>query len=265
LYSGSAVKYFLRILSGLDAVGIYILAAQFAALVTILIWGPFSNIWQTLRYEVYELPNSNQIFKNIFIGLILMFSIVGLGLSLFSETVIHIMAGKAFWSAAGVIPIIVLGNIATALSAFNNFGILLKNKTGIFAAATYVNSIALTIGFVVLIPMAGFYGAAIAFLIGSISQLIWIEWKSKKLYDMQLPWWRAAVIITWLLCYSFSFLLPSSLFVSIVLKFLIVIVFISLIFKTPLLEENEKKQIIFYIKSALLKVSRYFPVLKTNS
>lgn len=266
IYADSAVKYFLRIFSGLDSVGIYILAAQFASLVLIFIWGPFSNIWQTLRYEVYAMPNSNRIFKNIFMGLILIFSIVGLGLSLFSETMIHIMASKAFWSAGGVVPILVTGYIAMALSSFNNFGILLRNKTGIFAAATYLNAAILTIGFVVLIPMAGFYGAAITFLIGSISQLIWIEWKSKKLYDMRLPWWRAAAItITWLLCYSLSLLLPSSLIVSIVFKILIVIGFIYLIFKTPLLENNEKEQIIFYIKSALLKVRRYFPILKTNS
>jgi len=266
IYTDSAVKYFLRIFSGLGSVGIYILAAQFASLVLVFIWVPFSNVWQTLRYEVYEMPNPNQIYKNIFIGLVLIFAIAGLGLSLFSETVIHIMADKAFWSASGVVPILVVGYIALALSNFNNFGILLKNKTGIFAVATYINAIAMTVGFVVLIPIAGFYGAAITFLIGSISQLIWIEWKSKKLYHMQLPWWRVAFInITWLVCYSFSLLLPSTLIVSIILKFMIFIGFILLMFTMPILEKNEKEQIIFYIKSALLKASRYFPILKTNS
>ena len=98
------------------------------------------------------MPDSKQVFKNIFISMILILSFVGLGLSLFSETIIHIMADDAFWPASGVIPIIVVGYIAMALAAFNNFGILLKNKTGIIAVATHVNAIVITIGSVVLIP-----------------------------------------------------------------------------------------------------------------
>ncbi len=258
-YSDSAVKYFLRVYSGLDDVGLYVLAAKFAALIFVFVWMPFSNIWDSLRYEVYKMPKSIQIYKNIFVTLILVFSIVGLGLSLFSSNIIYLISDKAFWPAGDVVPILAIASIVMGLTSFNNFGILLKGRTGIIAVGTYLDSIVITIGFVIFIPMFNLYGAAITVLIGKLVQLIWIEWKSKALYDMQLPWRRAIVMsVTWVCCYSLSLLLPETMLISIVGKLLILICFILLMIVLPILEKKEKQQIRIYLDAAVTKVSSYF-------
>ena len=102
------------------------------------------------------------------------------------------------------------------------------------------------------------YGAAVVTLLLAIFQLFWIEWKSKKLYDMELPWRRVAMmVVTWLVCYSFSLLLPESLLASILGKLLIFICFIWLMFALPILEQKEKEQILSYVKAVIAKVSNY--------
>ena len=253
-YIDGAVRYFLRIFSGLDDVGIYSLATKFAMLVIIFIWNPFVNIWSSLRYEIYDMENPNRIYKNIFIILMLAFSLVGLGLSLFSDTVIHVMSDKAYWAAASIVPILVMARIVQAMSQFNNFGILVKGKTGIIAIGTYLNSIIITVAFLILIPLIGLRGAAVSTLIGFLLQLFWIEWRSKNLYNMDLPWRRVmALHLTWLACYLFSWLLPDSLLLSIAGKFIIYISFVLLIFVLPILKKEEKEQILYYTKIALKK------------
>ena len=258
VYSDSSVKYFLRVFSSMDDVGIYMLAIKFATLLVVIVWTPFTNIWHSLRYEVYEMPEPNKVFKAIFVGIVFVLLVAGLGLSLFSDTLIRLMADEAYWSAGGVVPILVMGVIVKSLTDFNNYGILINEKTGIIAVGTYLNAFVATIGFVIFIPMIGMYGAAVVTLLGAIVQLFWIEWKSKKLYDMELPWRRVAMmVVTWLVCYSFSLLLPESLLASILGKLLIFICFIWLMFALPILEQKEKEQILSYVKAVIAKVSNY--------
>ncbi|MBI1425226.1 MAG: oligosaccharide flippase family protein [Gammaproteobacteria bacterium] len=249
LYLNSADKYFLRVFSGLNEVGLYALAGKFGFLILIFVWDPFSNVWQAMRYEIYKMPNAHQVYKRIFILLMFALSFVGLGISLFADVAIKIMADKAFWPASPAVPLLVASSIAMALTYFNNLGILLHEKTSIIAKGTYLNAVVLTVCFIVLIKFFGFIGAAVSFLIGSVSQLLWIESGSRKLYDMKLPWNRAIVIsITWLACYFISYLLPSSLLVAILGKILIMVVFVGLVFILPILDSDEKQQIYIYFQ-----------------
>lgn len=255
VYSSSSVKYFLRVYSSLEDVGLLMLAVKFATLVTVIVWTPFSNIWHSLRYEVYDMPESKKIYQTIFISFVFVLSLAGLGLSLFSDTIIRLMADQSFWAAGGVVPILVVGIIAMALVDFSNFAILIREKTVLIAVGTYLNAFVITIGYIVLIPMLGLYGAALVASFGALVQLLWIEWKSKQLYDMQLPWRRALLMnMTWLVCYSLSLWLPESLMLATAGKLLIFAAFIWLMYVLPILEENEKAQIIRYARMFVTKV-----------
>ncbi|VAW71540.1 hypothetical protein MNBD_GAMMA12-3560 [hydrothermal vent metagenome] len=264
LYAVSSVNYFLRIFSGLEQVGIYALAIKFASLIMVLVWNPFTNVWHSLKYEIYEMSESEQVYKNIFIGLTLVLSFIGLGLSLFSETIIQLMADSAFWQAGDIVPILIIAKIAQSLTSFNNFGILLKEKTGIIAVGTYINAFITTVSFFILIPLAELYGAAISILLGTIAQLLWIEWRSNKLYNMQLPWVRFLLMTaTWLMCYLVSLLLPAGLLISVTGKILILILFVILMYVLPILKKEEKTQILTYAWSAIGKVRSYFASVRT--
>lgn len=258
LYIGSADKYILRVFSGLDDVGIYALAGKFGILILVVVWMPFGNAWQALRYEIYEMKDPNAVYKRIFIILMLALSVIGLGLSLFSDVVIRLMADKAFWSAGVAVPILVISNIIMALTYFNNFGIFLKEKTSVIATGTYINAVVITVSLLIFVKLYGVMGAAIASLISASFNLFWIESASKKLYDMQLPWRRAILMsMAWILCYSLSYLLPESLPIEIAGKAAIFLLFIVLVFVSPILDDDEKKHIFSYAKTIIKKSTSY--------
>ncbi len=259
VYSEVIGKYFLRLFSGLGDVGLYALAAQFSTLILVLILRPFANIWDSLRYEVYKMPDPISVYQNIFMILFFVLIFSGLGLSLFSATVITLIADNSFWPAGGVVPILVLSSIIFTLAYFNNLGILLKKKTSIIAIGTYLFAITITIGFIILIPKFGLHGVAISLLLGSLVKLVWIERKSKALYDMKLPWPRALMVGgIGVGGYLISLLLPDTLLFSIVGKLLILMCFVSLVFLLPIFNKEEKNKIKFYLNEATGKIKGFF-------
>ena len=259
LYSQSSVKYFIRVFSSLEDVGLYALAARFGTLVLLFVWVPFSSVWDSLKYEIYEKKDSKHMYNNIFIMLVIFMSFVGLGVSLFSDIVIRIMATEPFWPAGKVVPILAILSISVGLIRFNNLGILLEKKTKIFAVVTYSNAFLITIGFMLFIPLLGMYGAALTVLMGSLFQLFWIERVSKKYYDMELEWSRAILIsVTWLSCYSISLLLPDDLLLSILGRLLILLLFVILLFTTSILNKSEKEQIREFLNNGIKKARNVF-------
>jgi len=240
-------------------VGLYALAGKVGILVLILVWSPFANVWQTMRYEVYEMPNCNLVYKRIFIVLILILSLAGLGISLFSDVVIKLMAEKSFWPAIPIVPFIVIASIIKSLTYFNNLGILLKEKTSIIAVGTYLSAFIITVLLFIFVKLYGAIGAAFSYMLGAMFQLFWIESSTTRLYDMQLPWKRAILInVTWLICYGLSFLLPEGLAVEIIGKSLLVMLFIALMYYLPILENDEKEQIITFIHRITDKATTMF-------
>jgi len=259
VYLNTIDKYLIRVFSSIDAVGLYALAGKFGMLIIILVWSPFSNVWQSMRYEVYELPDRNLIYRRFFIVLILILSLAGLGISMFSDVVIRLMADKSFWPASPIVPFIVIASIVKSLAYFNNLGILLKEKTSIIAVGTYINAFVITVSLVIFVKLFGAIGAALSYMIGALFQLFWIESSSRKLYDMELPWKRAVLInATWLVCYGLSFLLPESLPVAIAGKLLLVILFVVLMYYLPILKQDEKAQIVGYVRGIFNRTATYF-------
>ena len=249
IYVGSGDKYFLRLFSGLEEVGIYSLGAKFGFLVLVLVWGPFSKIWETQCYEIYNSENAKKIYANLFMMLVVILSFIGLGIALFTENVLWVMSDKSFWPASGIVPILVLTQIIQSLTFFNNFGLLLREKTIYLFISTFVKAIVITILFLALIPVTGIYGAAIACLGATIAQLIVVVFVARKQYDMELPWMRVSIVLTiWIAFVALSFLVPDDFIISLLLKSLIVTLFIAALFVLPVFEPAFKEMLYAKVK-----------------
>jgi len=248
VYVGSGDKYFLRLFTNLEEVGIYALGAKFGFLILVLVWGPFSKIWETQCYEIYKEENAKKIYGNLFLLLVIALALMGLGISLFTENVLWVMSEKSFWAASGIVPILVLTQIFQTLVFFNNFGILLSEKTIYLFISTFIKAIVITVLFFVLIPQIGIYGASIAALVATITQLVVVVFVSQKHYQMDLPWGKAVVLLlAWLIAVSISFVIPDGFYVSLLLKILLFAAFVLAIISLPILEPEFKTSI--YIKA----------------
>lgn len=255
-------RYFLRVFNGLDEVGVYALGYKFGFMLLQFTWVPFQNIWDTQRYEIYN--NSTDCkakFQNTFMFISIFMILAALCIAVFVKDVLLIMSAEAFHTAYKVVPLILLAYLFQAWTGYSNFGIMLKEKTYQVTYGSIVAVIVISIGYFTLIPAYGGMGAAIATVFGFLARLLWIYYQSKALYNMELPWLRVnAVLFMASVAYLISLLGPDALFISILFKTLIILLFILSLVLLPVLQNNMRETLMqllrnpFKIRQVLGKV-----------
>ena len=175
LYIGSSGALYLRVLGSLGDVGLLELGLRFAAALTLLVWTPFAQHWQPMSFQYYKEKDSQWRFQIAFaVSAFVMFA-AGLGISVFSQPVIRLMAARAFAPAAAVVPILTLGFVVNNLISFFNFSFMATAQTKVASLCQYAIGLVITVAYVALIPRFGIVGAAwgqcIAFLFGFV--FIW--------------------------------------------------------------------------------------------
>jgi O-antigen/teichoic acid export membrane protein len=183
-------RYFLRLFSGVDAVGVYSLAYRFGFLLHFVIVGPFGNIWSSEMYHVAKRKNGIVTIQKVFLVFSAVLVTCALGLSLFVSELLIVMSDPQFWPAARIVPVILAAYVLQGWSWYVGFGVLVKERP---VVRTYANIAAVVVilpGYLVLIPQFGAMGAAWATLVAFTARFSFLHWQTKKIYDMRLPWGR---------------------------------------------------------------------------
>jgi O-antigen/teichoic acid export membrane protein len=185
LYIGSSGAIYLRIFDSLSDVGLLQLAQKFAVTL-FLIWGPFFQHWEPMSFQYYKEVDGKKKFQVAFHAMSALLFIAGLGVSIFAQPVIKLMAAKSFYAAASVVPMLVLGVICSNLRTFFNFGFMITGRTKIQSLGQYGNALGITIAYLVLIPRFGLIGAATAQCLTPAAALIWVYILSRRYYDPEI-------------------------------------------------------------------------------
>jgi O-antigen/teichoic acid export membrane protein len=180
-------KYFIRVFSGLGDVGLYALAAKVSG-VLMTFFEAFNMSWAADRYEVYKKENAKVIYDQVFRGVGAVLILVGAGLSMFAGDLFRVMTQPAFYPATYIVPLLVIVVLVASAFMFCSFGVFLKERTRHVAEASWLKVIIATIGYVILIPYFGVFGAAFTLAFATLIQLYWIYKKSILYYDMELNW-----------------------------------------------------------------------------
>ena len=128
LYIGSSSAIYLRVFHTLSDVGRLSLAQKFAAVVGILIWSPFFAHWEPMSYQYHREKDGRRKFQVAFIAISALMFVGGLGVSIFSEPAIKLMAAKSFDAAAAIVPIVTFGLVLNSLRQFFNFSFLVTGE-----------------------------------------------------------------------------------------------------------------------------------------
>lgn len=187
LYIGSANRYFLRLFSSLDDIGIFELAVKFSTIISILVWDPFAQFWQVERFRYYQRGNAETVFQNVFHFISTFLVLAALGVAIFAEPVIRIMADEAFYNAALSVPFLAFSSVFSSLIAFSNFSFLVTEKTGWISRNNYLTAIIITVFYFVMIPLGGHIGAAVAFMLAQAVQFLIVHHSARRFYDMGIP------------------------------------------------------------------------------
>lgn len=177
-------RYILAAFSTSDVVGLYGLGYTLAGLLNVFLIGPFllvfnATVWQKIESD----RNPRQWISTTLTYAFLVFMFGGLVISLFIPDFIRMFAlRQEYWAAASVVPLLVVSYVfyGTANIGLISFYAVRKtlNILGLFLAATAIN-ICLN---VLLIPIAGAYGSAMAALLSFLAHTLLIYHGSKGKY-----------------------------------------------------------------------------------
>ena len=238
-------RYFLRVYGGLDEVGIYSLAYKFGFLLTFLIVNPFNAIWDSEKYNIAKVDGNVKKFGDIFIHYTTLIIFVCIGLTIFVKDVLQIMAAPEFWGAAPIVPVILAAYFTNAMSAYVNLGILLRNRTIEITYGTVIAGLVITVGYLMLIPLYGAMGAALATMLAFGARSVWVYFRAKRLFDMELSWgFVLALILLWLLIYAISHVSYNfPLLLSITWNSILLLSVLVILLVTPLLPKHVRNRI----------------------
>lgn len=183
LYIGSAGGIYLRVLDNLSAVGRLELALRFAVVVGMVIWTPFSQHWMPMSYQYFKEADGARKFQVAFIGIAVALFLGGLGISIFAQPVIKLMATKPFYAAAAVVPVLTFGFVLNNLRGFFNFSFLATGHTKVSSVCQYVTAAIVTVAYLLLVPRYGLMGAAAAQCFAFAASFVYTRFVSRRYYD----------------------------------------------------------------------------------
>lgn len=187
LYIGSSNRYIMNIFSSLEDIGLYSLAERLAAIIGALIFSPFFSYWSAERFRLKDRADFDVIHRDIFTGVYIVLIACGLGISMYSQVIIEILAEKRFYEAINAVPYLVAAHIFYSLAEFYQFSFLHKDKTMFVGRIMNMTAIATTVLNFMLIPVYGFVGAAIALMGSYLVVLLLSRYMAAPIYDMKLP------------------------------------------------------------------------------
>ena len=237
-------RYILNLFTDLTQVGIYALGYKFGFVLLLLTWDPFQNMWDYEKYNIHKKPDARHIYQTVFIYISAILILVGLCISIFTRDLLRLMADPSFLDAYKIVPIIIIAYIIQAWTNYCNMGILLEQKTMQITYGEMLGVAVITLAYFTLIPTYGIYGAAWSTVAGFGARFYWINMKSSRLYDMELPWAKISLVaLVASLIYFLSMLSPEDIIPSILYRSILVIVFMAILFMMPILSKSEKKEI----------------------
>lgn len=201
----NADRYFLGIYSGLQEVGVYALAAKLGTVGTMFLMDPFLKVWSPFLFDNYDKPNGPVLLSRVLTLFTLACVLVALGVSVFAPIVLPYVTGEQFADAFALVPLACLAAVFYSISGLVDAGILIAKKTQykpiIFGMAAAV-SVAAN---VVLVPIFGMWGAAVAAVASMITLVLVNLHYSNKFYRLPIEWRRlvlvfAGAIATYVLC-----------------------------------------------------------------
>ena len=153
----------------LSAAANYTIAYSLGSGVSFVITIPFSMAWWVVIYSIARRDDALHVFKLIFRWYSFVLLFATLGLSLFAVSVLDLLFPVSYHGQSLIISIVALSTVFSSIFVVFNLGMTLQRKTWLAFIAVLFSAL-LNVGMnIVLIPLYGATGAAIATLVAYIA------------------------------------------------------------------------------------------------
>ncbi len=231
-------RYMLNHFLGLEAVGIYSVAAKFALIMSLAMTG-FQMAITPLIYQKHNDPDTPYNLSRIFRYFTASSLILFLAVSIFSEEIINLLTSPDYHEAFTLIPFLALAFLLSNMYVFMP-GIAIKKKTHLFVIINIISAASNIILNFLFIPYWGLVGAALATTVSYFLAFLLYTYFSQKYYFVRHKWLSIALAFL----VSIAFIMIANLvnlpfWQMLFIKPILIILFLTLIFYTGILEKSE--------------------------
>jgi O-antigen/teichoic acid export membrane protein len=235
-------RFFLLRYCGREEVGLYALGYKLALSVGMFSLTPLYMVWGTRMYEAARGDDAPGVFGRAFTRILAAFLLVGLGLCLFQDEVVGLIAGPAYAAATRVVPPVVLACFCQAGASLMDAAFYVRRRTGLKLWITLSSTAVMLTLYWVLIPSYGSLGAALATLGGFafLSGCTWVV--TQRVFPVRYEWPRLAALVALTLgLWLAARLLPAGGW-SVPAKAGLWLLWPLLVWRTGLMSREEKDQ-----------------------
>lgn len=194
----------------------------------------FQYAWQPFFLQNAKEENAKEMFSKILTYFTLVGAIIVVGISLFISDVARIqiadysLIGSAYWSGLNLVPIILLAYLINGIYVIFSAGIYIEEKSLYVPFIAGAGAVLNIVANLLLIPVIGIYGSAIATLLAYLIMAIGYYAVTQKFYNIQYEWDNIIKIFTGIILTAIIYyLLPvNNKIAMIIIKVLLLTAFI---------------------------------------
>lgn len=207
----------------------------------------FQFAWQPFFLNNAKEKNAKEIFSKVLTLFVLFASIIWIILSLFIDDFARIqfyhgrtIIGKEYLSGLPIIPIILLAYMFNGIYYNFQAGIYIEEKTKYFPIATGAGAIVNVVVNILLIPVMGIMGAAIATLAAYMVMAITLFYFSQKYYPIPYEYGKVARILSLIfITGGIYYYLLYTIGILFIYKIVLLLGFVGMLFVLKVVDKNE--------------------------
>ncbi|MBN2091301.1 oligosaccharide flippase family protein [candidate division KSB1 bacterium] len=243
-------RFLLNEMIGPEQVGLYEIGHKFGMMVNMILVQPFRTAWLPFVFSIQKEKEAKQICSKTLTYYFALGLFLCLGLAVMARELILLTTAHQYLEAYRVISLVALSYFFFGIYYIVDVGILIEGKTGVYAIVAWMGSM-LNIGLAfILIPAFGMIGAGWAKLIAFLLLAVSMYFIAQRYYPIKYEIRRLIhLIITVAILYTGSFLLNfQSIYLSIIIKLILISLFPVLLYVSHFLTDREKEIALNFIK-----------------
>ena len=176
-------RYFVDFYTSVSEVGLYSVGSSLAAVV-VLVTGAFQQAWGPFALSIHKTPEAKTVYANAFLAYMWLTCALSASLGILAPEAIRLVATQKYLGASSVVGLLALSYVmigATYVAALGPAIMKDSRPTGMAAVVGALLNIACNF---LLVPSMGKEGSAIATLVSQAVVVIYLFYRSQKLYTI---------------------------------------------------------------------------------
>ncbi|MBZ5555298.1 MAG: oligosaccharide flippase family protein [Acidobacteriia bacterium] len=260
-------RFFIQRMLDSSSVGVYSLGYKLGTVGGTFVLGPFIKVWGPYMFKLDRDSEDRNAFGRYFLFLILAYCLVSLPLALFSREIIRIIAAPGYWEAYKIVPWSLVAYLFWTAAIFPDSAFYITGKTIYKPLVMGAAAALIFLLYWLLIPVYGIMGGAYATLICFAVYLGLTWFFAHRIYPVKYPLGKFAYVLGLgiaLYLIGITFLAGLSLWLQVVLKCVLALVYPGLIVASRVLDKGDLQTARLYIVTMWGKITRTSDAVPTS-